>query len=248
MLINYQEYLSMYEVEDTLWWYQILHDRVVEEVKNLPGFPHLRILDAGCGTGGLMSRLKKEGVSEIQGFDFNPDAVEFSRSRGLAVQQADIRTFSLGTFDVVISNDVLYQMDDEGLVSAMDHLHAALKPGGMLISNNNAFSVFRGIHDLAVGSKRRFVKADFDRLLERYPDMQMRSALYWSFVLSPLILAVRLVQQFQLRFGLVKVIKSDVSLPSPGLNRFFYRLCTWERKFFAASPFGSSLFLNLRKG
>jgi 2-polyprenyl-3-methyl-5-hydroxy-6-metoxy-1,4-benzoquinol methylase len=176
LLINYQEYLAMYKVEDTLWWYQVLHDRVVEEVKSLPGFPHLKVLDAGCGTGGLMSRLKMEGVTDIQGFDFNADAVAFSRSRGLEVHQADIRNFSLGTFDVVISNDVLYQMDDHELLSAMDSLCSALHKGGVLISNNNAFAVFGGIHDIAVGSKRRFVKKDFERLLQKYPRMGIQKA------------------------------------------------------------------------
>jgi SAM-dependent methyltransferase len=248
LLINYQEYLAMYKVEDTLWWYQVLHDRVVEEVKSLPGFPHLKVLDAGCGTGGLMSRLKMEGVTDIQGFDFNADAVAFSRSRGLEVHQADIRNFSLGTFDVVISNDVLYQMDDHELLSAMDSLCSALHKGGVLISNNNAFAVFGGIHDIAVGSKRRFVKKDFERLLQKYPRMGIQKAVYWSFILSPLILTVRLLQKVQLRMGWAKEIKSDVSLPSPFLNRIFYRLCTWERQIMKRAPFGSSLFLNLRKG
>lgn len=247
MLLNYQEYLAMYEVEDSLWWYRILHDRVVDEIKRHPRFPHLRVLDAGCGTGGLMTRLKAEGITDLTGFDFNADAVAFSQGRGLAVQQGDIRDFSFGTFDVVICNDVLYQMDDQELIVAMARLEAALAPGGCLLSNNNAFRVFRGIHDLAVGSKRRFVKRDFERLLEKYPEMQIQKAVYWSLFLSPLILVVRLLQQMQLRFGLVKEIKSDVRLPSSFLNRFFYRLCSFERVYLQRSPFGSSLFLNLKK-
>ncbi|ADQ16252.1 Methyltransferase type 12 [Leadbetterella byssophila DSM 17132] len=247
MFINYQEYQAMYEVEDSLWWYRILHDRVVEELKALPHFTQLKILDAGCGTGGLMSRLLKEGVQDIQGFDFNEHAVAFSGDRGLNVQQGDITRFSLGQFDVVISNDVLYQMDDEGLEQAFYRLYAALKPGGILITNNQAFPVFRGIHDLAVGSKRRFVLKDFEKLLEKYPDLKLEKATYWSLFLSPFILIARTIQRIQLKLNLVKEVKSDVSLPSPWLNQFFYTLCTWERKILKASPFGSSLFLRIRK-
>lgn len=252
MLINYEEYQAMFEVEDRMWWYKTLHDRVIHELKSgSPDYRNLRVLDAGCGTGGLLTRLRAEGVNAIEGFDYNEHAVEFSKSRGLPVSRKDITAFHYPpeSFDVIISDDVLYQFDDPELLEALRCIHRALKPGGIFITNNNAFSVFGGIHDIAVGSKRRFVRADFDRFLAAFPDFRIVKATYWSLFLSPLILGVRLFQKLQLRLGWVKAeeVRSDVSLPSEGVNNFLYRVCTLERSLLKRSPFGSSLFLVIRK-
>lgn len=252
MLINYQEYQAMFEVEDRMWWYKTLHDRVIAEIKTYADdYKNLRVLDAGCGTGGLLTRLKAEGLHAIEGFDYNEFAVEFSQSRGLPVSRKDITAFDYppASFDVVISDDVLYQFDDPELLNALKCIHRVLKPGGIFITNNNAFAVFSGIHDLAVGSKRRFVKTDFDRFLAAFPDFRMVKASYWSLLLSPLILAVRLIQRLQLKLGQINMekVKSDVSLPSDPVNRFLYGICTLERHLLKRSPFGSSLFLVIRK-
>ena len=252
MLINYEEYLAMFEVEDRMWWYKTLHDRVIEEVKSFShDYRHLKILDAGCGTGGLLTRLRAEGIADIQGFDYNEHAVEFSKSRGLAVSRQSITGFDYPpeSFDVVVSNDVLYQFHDPELLDALGCISGVLKPGGIFITNNNAFSVFGGTHDIAVGSKRRFVRADFDRFLKKCPGLTIEKATYWSLLLSPLILGVRLFQKLQLKLGRVKAeeVRSDVSLPSEPVNRLLYRLCTLERRLLKRSPFGSSLFLVIRK-
>ena len=150
---------------------------------------------------------------------------------------------------MVVSDDVLYQLDDPELLNALRCIHRALKPGGIFITNNNAFAVFGGIHDIAVGSKRRFVKGDFDRFLAAFPDFRIEKSTYWSLVLSPLILGVRLFQRLQLKWGLVNAdeVQSDVSLPSEGVNRFLYRVCSLERRLLKRAPFGSSLFLVIRK-
>lgn len=242
----------MFEVEDRMWWYKTLHDRVIEEIKSYSAdYRDLSVLDAGCGTGGLLTRLRAEGINAIEGFDYNEHAVEFSKSRGLPVSRKDITGFDYPpeSFDVIITDDVLYQFHDPQLLGALGCIYRALKPGGIFITNNNAFSVFGGIHDIAVGSKRRFVKADFDRFLVGFPGFLIVKATYWSLLLSPLILGVRLLQKLQLKLGWVKAeeVRSDVSLPSEGVNSFLYRVCTLERSLLKRSPFGSSLFLVIRK-
>ncbi len=242
----------MFEVEDRMWWYKTLHDRVLEEIKTYSSdYRNLHVLDAGCGTGGLLTRLASEGITQTEGFDYNEHAVGFSQSRGLSVRRETITDFSYPpeTFDVVVSDDVLYQLDDTEIQSALACIYRVLKPGGIFITNNNAFGVFRGIHDIAVGSKRRFVKADFDRFLSVFSDFRILKATYWSLFLSPLMLVARLVQRVQLGLGLVRpeAVGSDVSLPSPAVNGLLYRLCTLERRCLKRSPFGSSLFLVIRK-
>lgn len=242
----------MFEVEDRMWWYRTLHDRVMEEIKSYSAdYRSLKILDAGCGTGGLLTRLRAEGIRDMEGFDYNEHAVEFSKSRGLPVSRKNIThpDYPPQSFDVVISDDVLYQLDNPELLDALHGIYRALKPGGIFITNNNAFSVFGGIHDIAVGSKRRFVRADFDDFLTNVPGFRIVKATYWSLFLSPLILGVRLFQKLQLKMGRVKAgeVRSDVSLPPEPVNRLLYRICTLERGLLKSAPFGSSLFLVIRK-
>lgn len=244
----------MFEVEDQMWWYRTLHDKVIEEIKSYSiDYKNLRVLDAGCGTGGLLTKLKAEGIENVQGFDFNEDAVAFSQSRGLAVTKADITAFGdsfpEGYFDIVVSDDVLYQFDDEEISNSLSCICKVLKPGGIFITNNNAFSIFSGIHDIAVGSKRRFVRADFDRFFVKINGFTIVKSTYWSLFLSPLILSVRLLQKLQLKLGLVKIeeVKSDVAMPSATVNSLLYSICKIEGKLLRKSPFGSSLFMVVKK-
>ena len=253
MLINYDEYRMMYEAEEKLWWYRILHEKVLKEIQNrFHGNKQIKILDAGCGTGGLMSFLIKHGYENIQGFDYSEDAVSFCKERNLDVQQTDITNFedkfATNSFDVIVNDDVVYQFDNSTITNIFHTFQSILKVDGIIISNNNAFNVFYGTHDIAVGGNQRFKLSDFEKFLKNLP-LKIIYHTYWSVLLSPLILGVRLVQQIQLKLNLIdlKSIKSDVTVPADFVNNFFYQVVKLEEKLFKKGFFGSSLFLVLRK-
>src|SRR5262252_3142541 len=48
------EYDRMDAVEQDMWWYRALHRRLLAAVTEVRG----ALLDAGCGTGGLLARLR----------------------------------------------------------------------------------------------------------------------------------------------------------------------------------------------
>jgi hypothetical protein len=146
-------------------------------------------------------------------------------------------------------DDVLYQFEEEVIEKTISSITDILKPNGVFITNNNAFEIFRGTHDIAVGSKKRFVLKDFRAYLFKAEDVSILKHHYWSLFLSPLILVVRLVQKFKLKLNLVNLgnIKSDVEMPSEFMNNFFYNICRIEGKILKKSPFGSSLFLVIKK-
>ena len=253
MLSSREEYQMMYDSEEKLWWYKILHEKILKEVVAKFGQnKNVKILDAGCGTGGLMSFLIKHGYYNIEGFDFSEDAVSFCKERKLKVQQIDLTNFDSefkdASFDIIINDDVLYQFEDEIIVRAIKNLERKLKIGGILISNNNAFDIFYGTHDIAVGGLQRFAKSDFEKYLQQ-TGLKIQSYAYWSLFLSPLILSVRLLQQFQLKFKLISKteIKSDVSVPGNFVNNTLYRIVKLEEKIFRNGGFGSSLFLVMTK-
>jgi 2-polyprenyl-3-methyl-5-hydroxy-6-metoxy-1,4-benzoquinol methylase len=151
----------MFDAEEKLWWYKFSQHKVLKAIKQKFGInKDIRLLDAGCGTGGLMSILRKEGYTNIVGFDYAVSAVQFSQERGLPVSQLSIddicKKFSAEKFDVIVCDDVIYTLEIQQIRDAFKNIDRLLNPNGILISNNNAFEFFRGTHDIAVGSKHRF--------------------------------------------------------------------------------------------
>ncbi|GAB3038361.1 hypothetical protein GCM10027185_46110 [Spirosoma pulveris] len=195
-----------------------------------------------------MHFLRQLGYSRLRGIDGSVDAVACCHERGLPVSLVNLNDLAdfepTVTYDVIVCNDVFCYFSDVDLLPLIAALANRLKPGGILISNNNAFNAFRGEHDLAVGIARRFVLRDFERLMPPY-GLQIQSSTYWSFVLSLPIILIRQWQQLQLKLGwhTPEEAKSDVYLPSRWLNKLLLGIVRAEQKLLVRTPFGSSLFI-----
>jgi 2-polyprenyl-3-methyl-5-hydroxy-6-metoxy-1,4-benzoquinol methylase len=155
-----QEYQVMYELENTYWWYVVLHELVESIVKQeLHNNQKLQILDAGCGTGKMMEILSS--FTEVHGLDYAEQAIDFCKKRGLEnVVVANLNTWPppQAMYDSIISLDVLYHaaIDDDNAV--LEKFYKALKPDGVLILNLPAFNILRREHDAVVFNKRRYRK------------------------------------------------------------------------------------------
>jgi 2-polyprenyl-3-methyl-5-hydroxy-6-metoxy-1,4-benzoquinol methylase len=247
------EFRMMYEAEEKLWWYRILHEKVLTEIQTkFDSNKEIFILDIGCGTGGLLSFLRQNNYPNLQGIDYSDNSIHFSKLRNLNVKKVNIDNIDLifqnQQFDVVICNDVFYCLDKIQIVSALQNIETLLKPNGIFLSNNNAFNIFYGTHDIAVGGKLRFKLKYFQELTAK-TSLKIQYHSYWTWVLSPLVLAIRISQQIQLKLGLIDTSKlvSDVSIPPDWLNDFFYKVVKIEEKILNKGFFGSSLFLRFEK-
>jgi SAM-dependent methyltransferase len=248
-----EEFRMMFEAEEKLWWYRVLHEKILAEIQTKFGQnKDITILDIGCGTGGLLTFLRTNQYAHIQGIDYSDYSIHFSKSRNLNVQKMsidDLNTrFQNQQFDVIICNDVFYCLDKSQIINALQNISNLLKPNGIFLSNNNAFPIFYGTHDIAVGGKWRFTLTDFQGFLAKSP-LKIHSHSYWTWLLSPLVLTIRLSQQLQLKLGLIDTQKlvSDVSVPSHWLNECFYKIVKMEEKMLKRGFFGSSLFLTAKK-
>lgn len=244
-----EEYEKMFRLEGQLWWYRILHERVTQSIQQRFGNRRdITILDAGCGTGGMLAFLRHRGYTNLRGLDGSTDAVAFCQERNLPVTYINLNDLARFEpevqYDVIICNDVFGYFTDADLPPLVLALAQRLKSDGILLTNNNAFDVFQGQHDIAVGIIRRFVLADFQALMPR-AGLRIAHATYWSFALSPLILGMRQWQRLQLALGWRKPeeAQSDVYLPSAWLNETLYQLVRAEQKLLRRTPFGSSLFM-----
>ena len=247
------EFKMMYEAEEKLWWYRILHEKVLAEIQlKFTSKKDVSILDLGCGTGGLLYYLRKNNYTNLQGIDYSDASIHFSKQRKLNVQKTNIddilNLFKGQKFDVIICNDVFYCLHKPQIINALQNISLLLKEDGIFISNNNAFNIFYGTHDIAVGGKWRFTLNDFNEFTQN-TSLKIEYHSYWTWMLSPLVLFIRISQQIQLKLGLVDTAKlvSDVSVPPVWLNRLLYKMVKMEGKILDKGFFGSSLFLVVRK-
>lgn len=250
MLDRPEEYAKMAKAEEALWWYRALHYLVLRAIRQYRPGQDIAILDAGCGTGGLLLFLRNCGYWNLKGFDRSSDAIEWCRRRDLDVRQGDLKDiaglYAEKSTDVIVSNDTLYFFNEREQEDVVEQSWRVLKPGGLLILNLPALKAFRGIHDVSVGINVRFSKADTRRLMKKSLFEDVRK-LYWPFLLSPMIYAVRLFQRIKMRVKQHYEIKSDVNLPLAPLNHIFLGLTLFENRVLPIKPFGSSLLLMGRR-
>lgn len=226
-----REYEAMRDTEDNLWWYRVLNKLCVTAIRKR--FPErapgdLKILDAGCGTGGLMRYLIAQGFTQCRGFDLSDVAVELATGSGLDVIKLDLREgpakFRETRFDVVVSNEVLYYLPAEQRGPTLRAYRDILAPGGTMIMNLAAGTKYRGIHDVAVGISERVEPARFRSVIEG-SGFEIRRQKRWPLFLAPAIYLTRARQRRRLARGLnPDAVESDVKPMHPIPNGVFYAL------------------------
>lgn len=248
MINNTAEYQKMHAVEGRHWWYCNLHRMTVEALKSdLQLSFEAVILDAGCGTGGMMLALQAAGFTHVEGFDLSDDAVLFCQQHGLKASKGDLRLigsqYKGRLFDVVVSHDNLYFLTDVEQQSYFADVALLLKPGGCLIMNAPINPAFAGTHDLAVGIRERLSPEKLIALSVG-AGLIVKRCLVWPFVLSSAIWLVRSTQRLKMRFGSSQQSpESDISLPSPWINRVLLMVCRLDARIFKKPWWGSSCFL-----
>lgn len=178
------EYRNIYDNEGGHFFYVSTHELVVGLIKKWIGRKKLSILDAGCGTGGLLSKLKRFG--EVSGIDFSPEAVKFARKRDFKVTRASVEKIPYPdkTFDLVTSIDVIYHRAVVSDSAALAEFYRVLKPDGSLVLRVPANKFLMSAHDRHVHTARRYSKKELDRKLHQAGFVVK----YISFVHSPIFL------------------------------------------------------------
>jgi len=191
--MNPDEYRKLAAVEDSMWYFRSLHahvERVLERA--LPEGRDARVLDAGCGTGGLILRLHaRHSFWQWSGIDVSPLACEFARQRvGGDIREASVTALPFGDqeFNAVVSADVLYQLENPHV--ALSEFFRVLRPGGSVTINLPAYMWMWSYHDEAVHSKHRYTRDEVRALLLEagFRGVQVT---HWNALPFPLIYAKR---------------------------------------------------------
>jgi SAM-dependent methyltransferase len=187
-----EEYLKLAEVEDTMWYFHALHRHVRRGLRVLPG--DAAVLDAGCGTGGEILRLRVEQAGwRFSGIDFSPLAVDLARRRcGATVDLREASILDLphetGSFDAVYSADVVCQVDTPA--RALAEFYRVLRPGGRVVINVPAYMWMWSYHDDSCQTKHRYTRPELAALLEGAGFTGVRTT-HWNAFALPVIWAKR---------------------------------------------------------
>ena len=189
------EYLKLAEVEDQMWYFRSLHAHVRRELgRGLGGVTQPQVLDAGCGTGGLILRLRAAAPSwGFAGIDFMPIACELARKRcgpdvDLRVASITALPFPDASFDAVVSADVVCQVDNPEVAAA--EFFRVLRPGGIVVINVPAYMWMWSYHDDSCQTKHRYTRPEIDALL-RGAGFADRWTTHWNALPFPVVWAKR---------------------------------------------------------
>lgn len=233
------EYDRMDAVEDRMWWYRAVHANMLDALLGSAPPPGSPLLDAGCGTGGLLRRLVAAAPDRLQvGIDIFERAAATARAKSgcvVTVASANSLPFRDASLGTIFSVDVICHRNVDP-ATALAEARRCLMPGGSLIINVPAYQWMASFHDREVHNARRFERAGLARLLADAGFTSVRTT-YWNSILFPLMVLRR-----KLLAG--DRSQSDVGEFSPLADGLFSRVMAAERaglRLGLRYPFGGSL-------
>jgi ubiquinone/menaquinone biosynthesis C-methylase UbiE len=114
-----------------------VHEELIDQAELADG---QRILEIGCGTGNLTTRVKRtHPAADVTGSDPDPRALDRARRKGRELNgirfeqgYAERLPYADGEFDRVLSSMMLHHVGDDAKTAAAAEIFRVLRPGGRL--------------------------------------------------------------------------------------------------------------------
>lgn len=237
----------MRSVEDHYWWYRALRRHVLEVIR--PPSPAFSLLDAGCGTGGMLRTIRDRfAQAKLAGVEISAHALQLAAARDVdaELRQGSVEElpFATGTFDCVLSLDVITHRGVND-AAALREANRTLRAGGSLIINVAAFDFLKGEHDAAVDVDRRYTRRRLTTLLTG-TGFAIEKISHWNMLFFPAVALQRGLSRFR---GANAAARSDFRPMPRLLNEVLRRMAQVELRAgdHVCLPFGTSLFAVARK-
>ena len=235
-------YRQFAELEESHFWF-IGRRRIFFHLldRELDGRRGLKILEIGCGAGGMMVPLSRYG--EVTGMDISGDLLQFCRSRGLSRlvvgsgYDLPVREASL---DLVALFDTIEHIPDD--VRVLRQCRKVLKPKGLIFLSVPAYQFLYSNNDRVAHHQRRYTAAEVKRKLEE-AGFEPLKVTYFNSFLFPLILPVVLLKKLKEKFFPVGDTTNLSHRFATPVNRVFTEIMASERHLLSEIefPFGHSI-------
>ncbi len=224
------------------WWFRG-RSRIVSRVllAGIEPNPECRILDLGAGFGGMIPLLNHLG--QVEALEPYPGARDALEETGALVRIGDIEsvlTEHRENYDMITLFDVLEHIEDDA--RAVQLIHRALKPDGLLILTVPAMPLLWSVHDDLHQHHRRYTKKRLKALLDPFFSLDQLS--YYNSFLWPLALLERRLIRPKADQG------TEIERSFGFFNELLYRIFIAEIPFLKMRfpfPFGVSLLGRGRK-
>jgi SAM-dependent methyltransferase len=250
-----EDFRLLYELEEGYWWFigmRAITAALLDPYCAATG--SLNILEAGCGTGIMLSWLTRYSQAKpVIGIDISRHGLRFCRQRGhslLALASVTDLPFAANRFDLITCFDILQQLPttDASDMQALHEFQRMLRPGGILYLRVATYEWLRSSHDTALGTHHRYTLREVVSKLQGVGFIVER-ATYANTLPFPLALVRRLLKKVGLGGA-----ESDVT-PFPAwlhwLNGVLSFLLRQEARYLARNgtrlPFGLSAICLARK-
>lgn len=236
---------TLQHVEDRHFWFVARRQIVSDALRRaVPDLDERRLFDIGCGSGGLIQFLAREGVDLAGACDAYPQSLALVRERVPAplVLVDEGRLPPLGPGHSLLSLfDVLEHLDDDR--EMLRFLHSVLAPGGVLLVTVPAHPFLFNERDELAHHRRRYRRGELKEKLEE-TGFRVRLLTHFGATLVPPLFVLqgltglvserrRLSRERQvMEFRVVPVVNGLLRI-ALGLERLWLHVGTL--------PFGSSL-------
>jgi SAM-dependent methyltransferase len=235
------EYEKLDQAEDRMWWFAALHRNLLILARRLQlESIDLPLLDAGCGTGGFLTRLAESYHDRVLfGLDLDAEAcarAATKSARPVCAASLNNLPFADGALAAIFSVDVLcHRAVDER--RALQQIHRCLAEGGWLIVNLPAYRWLLSRHDVAVSNSRRYTVSSLRKLLHA-AGFRLVYVSYWNAILLPLMVITRkLVPGARSAVSDVKLYPRPIELLCHAMTLIETALLNWGIRL----PFGGSI-------
>jgi SAM-dependent methyltransferase len=207
----------------------------------LNGRGPIRILDVGCGAGGMLEPLSRYGA--VTGVDTSAELVGFCHQRGfpdVVVGSAYELPAADGSIDLITLFDTIEHVPDDE--RALREVRRALAPGGLVFISTPAYQFLYANNDRVAHHERRYTARQLRRKLLA-AGLQPVKLTYFNTLLFPAILPAVLAKKLGERVR-DPGDRTNLSHPMrPLLNRGLAAVMGAERHLLAHAdmPFGHSL-------
>lgn len=202
-----------------------------------------RVLEVGCGAGGMMGPLQRYG--DVTGLDIDHEYVAYCKERGFSrvlCGSGYELPFGDAAFDLVCLFDTIEHIPDD--VQALREVRRVLKPGGRVFVSVPAYQWLWSHNDKTAHHQRRYTRARLLKALREAGLTPARASYFNSFLL-PLIVPAVLWQKLMDRMGRLPAGYNNMCVPlSPWMNRVLTWIMSSERRVlrWLTFPFGHSVF------